>query len=116
MQSHGPAGASIVIKGELSAQEDVTISGRLEGSIHAEGHRVTVSPGAAVVADVDAAEIVVAGQLLGTAAASHRIELTATADMEGEIHAPAIAVADGAVFQGRAQTQPSKSPGLQLAS
>ncbi len=115
MQLHGPAGASIVIKGELSAQEDVAIGGRLEGSIHVKGHRVTVSPGAAVVADIDAAEIVVAGQVLGTAVASRRIELTATADMEGELHAPAISVADGAVFQGQVETQPSRS-GLQLAS
>ncbi len=115
MQQHGPAGASIVIKGELSAQEDVAIGGRLEGSIHVKGHRVTVSPGAAVVADIEAEEIIVAGQLLGAAVATRRIELTATADMEGELHAPAIAVADGAVFQGQVETQTSRS-GLQLAS
>ncbi len=115
MQQQGPAGASIVIKGELTAQEDVAIGGRLEGSIHVKGHRVTVSPGAEVVADIEAEEIIVAGQLLGTAAATRRIELTATADMEGEMHAPAIAVADGAVFQGRVETEPARK-GLQLAS
>lgn len=116
MQQHGPSGASIVIKGQLSAQEDVEISGRLEGTIHVKGHRVTVSAGAAVVADIDAAEVIVAGQVLGTAAAAKRIELTATADMEGELHAPAISVADGAVFQGRVETQPARTAGLQLAS
>ena len=115
MQLHGPAGASIVIKGELSAAEDVAIGGRLEGSIHVTGHRVTVNPGAAVVADIDAAEIIVAGQMLGTAAASLRIELTATADVEGQVRAPAVSIADGAVFQGQVETAPSK-PGLQMAS
>jgi cytoskeletal protein CcmA (bactofilin family) len=116
MQPHGQFGASIFIKGELSAQEDVTIGGRLEGSINVKGHRVTVSAGAEVVADIEAAEIIVAGQMLGTARAGRRIELTATADVEGELHAPAVSVADGAVFQGRLETQPARGKNLQLAS
>ena len=116
MQLNGPGGASIVIKGELSAQEDVAIAGRLEGSIKAGGHRVVVSAGAVVVADIEASEIVIAGQVQGSAVGARRVELTATAEMEGEVHAPAVSVADGALFKGQVETQRSRSAGLSLAS
>ena len=45
-------GASVVIKGELSASEDVVIAGRVEGSVTVEGHLVVVEPGGQVAADV----------------------------------------------------------------
>lgn len=116
MQPSALIGTSVRIKGQLTAQEDVVISGRLEGSITVKGHRVTVSAGAEVVADIQAAEVVIAGQVLGTVSAERRIELTATADAEGELHAPAIYVVEGAVFQGRLETQAARAAGLRIAS
>jgi cytoskeletal protein CcmA (bactofilin family) len=104
MQPPTHIGPSIVIKGHVTAEEDIVIAGRLEGSVVAEGHRLDISPGAEVVADVTAAEIVIAGQILGTLSAARRIELSSTADAEGELHAPAIVLADGAVFQGKVET------------
>lgn len=115
MQPKLETGASIVIRGELTAQEDVTISGRVEGSIRVEGHRVVVSPGAHVVADVQAREIVVSGAVKGTLSAKERIELRESADVEGDVAAPAFRMADGAGFNGRVAME-RRRPGLQLAS
>lgn len=116
MERAAEIGASVVIKGELTAREDIVISGRIEGAVHVEGHSVTVNPGAQVVADVEARAVVVGGQVLGAVCASERIELRQTADVEGELEAPAIKIVEGAVFQGKAESKKGAKPGLQLAS
>ena len=112
-------GGSIVIKGTISAGEDLVISGKVEGAINVNGHSVIVRPGADVVADIHAHAIVVAGQVLGALKADDAIELQASAEIEGEIAAPVLKMHDGAVFNGKAETTKSKSAEkakLQLAS
>jgi cytoskeletal protein CcmA (bactofilin family) len=97
-------GSSVVIKGDLSASEDVVIAGRVEGTISVEGHLVVVEPGGHVAADVAAKGIVVAGTVAGSVIAEERIELRSTARVEGELAAPRIAIAEGAVLSGRVET------------
>jgi cytoskeletal protein CcmA (bactofilin family) len=113
-------GASIVIKGNITAGEDLVISGKVEGSISVDGHSVIVRNGADVVADVHAHAIVVAGQVLGALRADEAIELQASAEIEGELAAPVLRMHDGAVFNGKAETtkgaKSAKKSGLQLAS
>ena len=116
MERPAEIGASVVIKGELTAREDIVIGGRIEGSVRIEGHSVTINPGAQVVADVDARAVVVGGQVVGALCAAERIELRQTADVEGELEAPAIRIVEGAVFQGKAATKKTPKSGLQLAS
>ena len=119
MERPAEIGTSIVVKGTITAKEDLVISGRVDGSITVEGHSVTVTAGAALVADVQARAIVVSGQVLGAMCADELIELRQSADVEGELSAPAFRMNDGAVFNGKAETLKSKAPkksGLQLAS
>ena len=82
-------GASVVIKGELSASEDVVIAGRVEGTSAVEGHLVVVEPGGQVAADVVAKGVVIAGTVQGSVVAEERIELRSTARVEGELRRPA---------------------------
>jgi cytoskeletal protein CcmA (bactofilin family) len=110
-------GASIVIKGDITAREDLVISGRIEGSITVDGQSVIIRSGADVVADIQAHAIVVAGQVLGALSADEAIELQPSAQVEGELSAPRLKVHDGAVFNGKAETlKRAEKPGLQLAS
>lgn len=109
-------GASIVIRGELTASEDIVISGRVEGTIHSEGQLVTVKAGAHVDADTLAREIVVAGRVAGSLSAKERIFLQGTADVEGELAAAAVVIAEGAVLHGSVETTAERKPKLQLAS
>src|ERR671918_33274 len=96
MEKSAEIGASVVIKGELTAREDIVIGGRIEGSVRIDGHSVTINAGAQVVADVDARTVVVGGQVVGAVCAADRIELRQTADVEGELEAPAIRIVEGA--------------------
>ena len=45
-------GQTVVIKGELSAKEDLTIEGRVEGHIDLEQNTITIGPNARIEADV----------------------------------------------------------------
>lgn len=103
MDRNAQVGSTVVIKGELRAQEDVVIAGRIEGTIIVDGHLVMVEPGGHVAADVTARGIVVSGHVNGTLIAEERIELRSSAQVEGEITAPRIAMADGAIFRGRVE-------------
>ena len=117
MERIAEIGASIVIKGDLTADENIVIAGRVEGSISVEKHSVTVRPGAELEADIDARAIVIGGQVTGTMSAAESVELQRTAHVEGEIVAAAIRLDDGAVFNGKAQTTKAKAASkLQLAS
>jgi cytoskeletal protein CcmA (bactofilin family) len=117
MERIAEIGASIVIKGDLTAQENIVISGRVEGSISVEEHSVTIRPGAELEADIDARVIVVGGQVTGTMSGSQSIELQRTAQVKGEIVTAALRLDDGAVFNGKAQTTKARSDSkLQLAS
>lgn len=109
-------GSSLVIKGELTAGENIVISGRLEGSVVVEGHVVTIAAGANVSADVEAREIVVSGEVHGTMTAGERIDLRETAKVHGEAEAPVMRMADGARFQGKAETTKAGKAGLKIAS
>jgi cytoskeletal protein CcmA (bactofilin family) len=117
MDQPAQIGASIVIKGDMTAREDIVISGRVEGSITVEDYSVTVKPGAELVADIEARAIVVGGQVMGSLSATESIELQPTADVEGELTASVVRVSDGAVFNGKAETTKDRSAAkLQLAS
>lgn len=110
-------GSSLVIKGELTAGENIVISGRLEGSVVVQGHVVTIAAGANVKADVEAREIVVSGQVQGKLNAGERLDLRETARIQGQVETPALRMADGAVFQGKAQTtKAGAKAGLKIAS
>jgi cytoskeletal protein CcmA (bactofilin family) len=104
MDGRAAVGSTVVITGELSAREDVVIAGRVEGLINVSGHLVTVQAGAHVVGDITATGIVIAGAVQGTILAEARIEIRSGADVQGEVSAPRIAMADGAVVCGRVET------------
>jgi cytoskeletal protein CcmA (bactofilin family) len=109
-------GASIIVRGELTAKEDIVISGRVEGTIHSEGQLVTIKPGAHVEADALAREIVVAGRVGGSLAAKERISLQGTADVEGELSAATVVIVEGAVLHGSVETTGDKKARLKIAS
>ena len=115
MEKASEIGSSIVIKGEVIAQEDLVISGRVEGSISVEGHALTVNAGAHLVADVDARAIDVRGDVSGVLCAAELIPLLVRR-VVGEVSAPSLRMEDGAM-QGKGETtRAARKNGLQLAS
>jgi cytoskeletal protein CcmA (bactofilin family) len=92
-------GANTTIKGEILGDEDVVIEGTVEGQIRI-GRELRVGQGGKVKASVSAASVVVSGELHGDCEAQTRVEIQATGRLIGNIRAPKIVIAEGAVFRG----------------
>jgi cytoskeletal protein CcmA (bactofilin family) len=116
MQHGAHIGPSVVVKGEISAKEPITVSGRVEGTIDVPGHIVTIEAGAHVVADIAAAGIIVSGTVKGSLVAEERIALRAGADVSGNLSAPRLAVEDGACVRGKADIAGPRGIDLARAS
>ena len=103
-------GKSLVIKGELSGNEDLYIDGRIEGSIALQQNSLVVGPNGKVQAGVSAGKIVVHGTLDGDLRAGDRVELKKTGMVTGDIVAQRIAIEDGAFFKGKVEIQRDSRP------
>jgi cytoskeletal protein CcmA (bactofilin family) len=103
-------GKSLVIKGELSGNEDLYIDGRIEGSIALQQNSLVVGPNGKVQAGVSAGRIVVHGTLDGDLHAGDRVELKKTGMVTGDIVAQRIAIEDGAYFKGKVEIQRDSRP------
>ena len=93
-------GKSIVIKGDLSGNEDLVIEGRVEGKVDLPNNRLTIGAGGQVQAQVHAKNVVVVGRVAGNVSASERLEIQASGIVEGDVKAPRLVVAEGAVVNG----------------
>jgi cytoskeletal protein CcmA (bactofilin family) len=59
-------GKSVVIKGELSGSEDLTIEGQVEGKIELRQNILTIGPNAKIKAQVFAKAVVIQGRYTAT--------------------------------------------------
>jgi cytoskeletal protein CcmA (bactofilin family) len=93
-------GKSIIINGELSGSEDLTIEGKVEGKIDLKEHVLTVGSNGRIKAQVSAKAIVVFGQVTGNLAATEKVDIKENGSVEGDIVSPRVAIADGSHFRG----------------
>jgi cytoskeletal protein CcmA (bactofilin family) len=100
-QSVGTAffGPEIAFEGTVSGTEFLLIEGTIRGKISLSSD-LRIGPRARVEATVHARNVTIEGKLTGDASADDRLELLATADVEGNLKAPKIVVAEGARFRG----------------
>ena len=94
-------GPTLVITGELTSDEDISIGGRVTGPMVIRTGTLTVVASGRIEGDVRAARVVVLGTVDGSIAASERIELQASAVVSGSLSANHVVIADGATFNGR---------------
>ena len=94
-------GQSLIIKGELSGGEDLTLDGRVEGKISLPEHVLTVGANATLDAEIVAKAVIVLGTVKGNVTAREKFELRAGGVMEGGLTSPKVAMAEGATFNGK---------------
>ena len=98
-------GKSVVIKGELSGSEDLTIEGQVEGKIELRQNELTIGPNGRIKAQVAAKTIVVQGKVTGDITATERVDIRDNGSVDGDLVAPRVAIADGAHFRGSIDMQ-----------
>ena len=96
-------GKSVIVRGELSGNEDLYLDGDLEGTITLTESRLTIGPNARVLADLNVRDLVVFGNLTGNVRASGRIELRQSAMVSGDIFASRLSIEESAVIKGRVE-------------
>jgi cytoskeletal protein CcmA (bactofilin family) len=100
-------GAKTTIKGEITGDEDVLVEGTVEGQIRIQ-RDLRVGNGGTVRATVEAQTVVVSGEVVGDCVASSRVDIQSTGRVTGNIKAPRIVIAEGALFKGNSDMSARK--------
>ena len=92
-------GPSILISGNLQGDEDLTVLGRVEGSLTLT-KTLNVEESGIVKAEISVRNAIVSGVIVGNVTASDSVEITEAGRMVGDIRAPRVIIVDGARFRG----------------
>jgi len=93
-------GPTLKFKGELTADEDLLIQGRIEGSIK-HSSSLTIGESGHVKADVKAEYIAVEGRVTGDLNGSKSVKVRESAKIVGNIVSPKVSLVEGATFNGK---------------
>ena len=93
-------GKSIAIRGDLTGNEDMVIEGQVEGKVDLPNNQLTVGANGNVKAEIHAKGVVIVGHVVGNVVGLERVEIQATGQVEGDVSAPKLSVAEGAQLNG----------------
>lgn len=101
-------GPTLVFKGELSAEEDLMLKGRVEGSIR---HTASLRIGkeGSVKGDIRANHIAVEGRVEGDLFGKEAVTIRDSADVVGNVYSPTVSLIEGAHFKGSIDMDHSES-------
>lgn len=100
------------IKGEMYFENGARILGRFEGKIAAQGE-VQIGESATCDASVEADTVVVDGRVTGDLTARSRLSLNSNAQVQGDLTAGTLVVAEGATFVGHCTVGPEAAKLIQ---
>lgn len=100
-------GRQVHIDGTIVCDEDLTILGKVEGTIRGKGTLV-IAKEADVLATIDGQRVLVHGKVDGNVHAADRVVLGQTARLTGDIEAPTLEIIEGAYFKGNVEMRPEK--------
>jgi cytoskeletal protein CcmA (bactofilin family) len=95
-------GKTLLFRGELTAEEDVILQGRVEGSIR-HARNLIIGTDGSVLGDVYARHLTVEGLVEGDLHCSEAAIVRATAQVRGNIYSPRVGIMEGATFNGRVE-------------
>lgn len=98
-------GKESVYRGDIAGSENYLVYGSVYGDSDIQGH-LLLAPGARWRGDIRARHVVIAGEVNGNVSATEKLELQESARIMGNITAPVIAIAEGAVYDGKIHMRP----------
>lgn len=93
-------GPDLVITGNLTSKGQMQIDGEVQGDIN--GSHVIIGEKARITGGIRAQEVVVRGKVMGSIS-GNRVMLQANSHVEGDIFHKAIAIEQGAYFEGKSR-------------
>jgi cytoskeletal protein CcmA (bactofilin family) len=88
------------IKGDVSGNDDMSVFGKIEGTITLKNNSVTIEKSAQINADIFAKIVNVNGNIKGNIEADGKILITDSGNVTGNMSAPKIILKDGSYFKG----------------
>jgi len=110
----GHIGKSVVIRGELTGNEDLYLDGEIEGNINLRDHKLVIGPNGKIKATITARDVVVHGRVEGNLTASDRVELKRNCTLIGDVSTQRIVIEDGAFFKGAIDIKEQKEPKTEM--
>lgn len=104
----GFVGAGTVLTGETNFTSMLRVDGHLTGRVTSDEGTLIVGSTGQVDANIDVAAAVVNGTINGDIIASEKLELGRTARVVGNVQAPRLLMADGAILEGNCNMLKSK--------
>lgn len=89
-------GATMVLRGDLSLQEDLIIDGRFDGRIRQDHHRLSIGERATVTAEIHTGSAIIAGTVAGDVYGSSTVLVKRTARLHGALSAKRLCFEAGA--------------------
>ena len=107
----GPSviGSDLTIMGNLVSRGEVHVEGEVQGDIH--GTNVVVGEKAKITGAIVADEIVVRGHVMGSIRGK-RVMLQSTSHVEGDVFHQALAIEQGAFFEGKSRRSEDPTAGI----
>jgi cytoskeletal protein CcmA (bactofilin family) len=92
-------GQEASLRGSYNAKHTIHVEGEIYGNVTSEDGIIVGDKGM-VRGNLSARSILIGGKVKGNVSASQRLELQATAQVEGDLSAPVLVIEEGAVFEG----------------
>jgi cytoskeletal protein CcmA (bactofilin family) len=93
-------GREVVHVGVIEGRDNYVVHGRVEGNCDLDGV-LLIGPDGLWIGNITADTVIVKGRVEGGIRANFKIEVRPSARIKGDLSSPLIAVAEGAVLQGK---------------
>lgn len=90
------------IKGDIKAQGNIRIEGKVEGTLYSQS-KIVIGDSASVIGNVRAEDAEISGRIEGEIHCAGVLFLKNTAIIEGNIYTQKLVVENGAMFNGKCQ-------------
>jgi len=97
-------GQGTVVRGNVRGTGSLEVRGRIEGDVEVDGD-VALGDEGAVKGNISGAQLVIAGQVAGDLRGTEAVLLERGARVVGDLVAPRIGIADGALVRGTVRTE-----------
>ncbi len=104
---HTHVAAGTKFTGVISGTTELLIDGEVEGEIRVKS-QVNIGSKGRVNGEIEAQAVRVGGQVEGNIRAVDRVEIVASGRLDGDVAAKRVAIAEGAVVNGKVQMNPDK--------
>lgn len=109
-------GPSVKVEGNFKGDGNVTVEGIVQGSLKTN-HTLKIGPTAKIKAEVEAANLLLSGEIRGNVKIKDKAQLTKSAKIFGNLETKILSVEEGAIINGKCtmiqempQSNESKKP------